>query len=137
MRRYSYLKVMMRIAAILVAITFAVPASAGVLDDDNYSIMKPEPTPPGVVKPYKSPRGTKQHVTVPKRAPHESRTIPVMPPPIISPQTGQAYPNLPPPVPGSGVGGRETGQDRAMRCAHQAGVYGQTGTNYLGTCLNQ
>jgi hypothetical protein len=115
----------------------AVPATAGVLDDDNYSIMKPEPTPPGVVKPYKSPRGANKRVTVPKHPSQAERRIPRMPPPIVNPRTGQAYPNLPPPVPGSGIGGRETGQDRAVRCAHQAGVYGQTGTNYLATCINQ
>lgn len=115
----------------------ATPGYAGVLDDDNYSIMKEEPNPPGVVNRYKSPRGMKQRVTTPKSAPDKPRRIPVMPPPVINPQTGQAYPNLPPPVPGSGVGGRETGQDRAMRCAHQAGVYGQTGTGYVGACINQ
>jgi hypothetical protein len=127
----------MRIAVALIAVLLAVPATAGVLDDDNYSIMKPEPNPPGVVNRYKSPRGTRQHVTIPRPAPDEPRTIPAMPPPLINPQTGQALPNLPPPIPGSGVGGRETGQDRAMRCAHQAGMYGQTGTNYLGSCITQ
>jgi hypothetical protein len=131
----------MRIAAALIAVLLATPAVAGVLDDDHYSIMKPEPNPPGVVNRYKSPRGTKQHVTIPRRAPDEPRTIPVMPPPIISPQTGQAYPNLPPPIPGSGIGGRETGQDRAVRCAHQAGVYGPAATGnpagYVGSCINQ
>jgi hypothetical protein len=60
-----------------------------------------------------------------------------MPPPLVNSQTGQVYPNLPPPAPGSGVGGRETGQDRAVRCQHQAGVYGQTGSNYVGSCINQ
>ena len=50
---------------------------------------------------------------------------------IVSPQTGQALPNL-------DQGRRETGQDRAMRCAHQTGIYGQAGgANYLGTCINQ
>jgi hypothetical protein len=127
----------MRIAVALIAVLLAVPATAGVLDDDNYSIMKPEPNPPGVVNRYKSPRGTRQHVTIPRPAPDEPRIIPAMPPPLINPQTGQALPNLPPPIPGSGVGGRETGQDRAMRCAHQAGMYGQTGTNYLGSCITQ
>jgi hypothetical protein len=127
----------MRIAVALIAVLLAAPATAGVLDDDNYSIMKPEPNPPGVVNRYKSPRGTRQHVTIPRPAPDEPRTIPAMPPPLINPQTGQALPNLPPPIPGSGVGGRETGQDRAMRCAHQAGMYGQTGTNYLGSCITQ
>ncbi|HVV79216.1 MAG TPA: hypothetical protein VHD59_06345 [Pseudolabrys sp.] len=127
----------MRIAVALIAVLLAAPATAGVLDDDNYSIMKPEPNPPGVVNRYKSPRGTRQHVTIPRPAPDEPRTIPAMPPPLINPQTGQALPNLPRPIPGSGVGGRETGQDRAMRCAHQAGMYGQTGTNYLGSCITQ
>lgn len=128
---------MTRIAAVLFALMFAAPASAGVLDDDAYSIMKEEPNPPGVVNRYKSPRGTKERVVVPRRAPDAPRRIPKMPPPVINSQTGQAYPNLPPPVPGSGIGGRETGQDRATRCAHQAGVYGQAGTGYLGTCINQ
>jgi hypothetical protein len=127
---------MRQLAVALLAIALAMPASAGALDDD-YSIMKPEPTPPGVVKPYKSPRGTRERVVIPKPTPEEPRRIPVMPPPIINPQTGQAYPNLPPPVPGSGIGGRETGQDRAMRCQHQAGVYGQTGGNYVASCINQ
>jgi hypothetical protein len=125
------------VAAVLVVFALATPATAGVLDDDSYSIMKEEPAPPGVLKPQKSPRHTKRHVVIPRRAPGEPRRIPPMPPPIINSQTGQAYPNLPPPVPGAGIGGRETGQDRAMRCAHQTGVYGQTGTNYLGTCINQ
>jgi hypothetical protein len=48
-------------------------------------------------------------------------------------------PNLPT-VPGAGPGGRETFQDRASRCAHQAGVYGQAAgdrNSYMGTCINQ
>jgi hypothetical protein len=128
---------MRQTAAALLAIALTVPATAASVLDDNYSIMKPEPTPPGVVKPYKSPRGTKQKVVIPHPVPDEPRRIPTMPPPIINPQTGQAYPNLPPPAPGSGPGGRETGQDRAMRCQHQAGVYGQTGGNYVASCINQ
>jgi hypothetical protein len=108
--------------------------------DDNYSIMRPEPTPPGVVKPYKSPRGTKQRAVIPNPTPPETRRIPDMPPPIVVPQTGRALPNMPPPVPGSGAGGRETFQDRAARCTHQAGVYGpaagDSGT-YIRSCINQ
>jgi hypothetical protein len=128
---------MRHIAAVLVVLELAAPAAAGVLDDD-YSIMKPEPTPPGVVRPYKSPRGMKQHVTVPRSAPQQPRRIPEMPPPVVNPQTGQALPNLPPPVPGSGPGGRETFQDRSARCVHQGGVYGQTAdSNYVPTCINQ
>jgi hypothetical protein len=123
--------------ALILALLLASPATAGVLDDDSYSIMKEEPNPPGVVNRYKSPRGTRERVVVPKRAPDTPRRLPEMPPPLVNPQTGQVYPNLPSPVPGSGIGGRETGQDRAMRCQHQAGVYGQTGGNYVGSCINQ
>ncbi len=54
----------------------------------------------------------------------------VVEPYLASPQTGRALPNL-------DQGRRETGQDRALRCAHQAGAYGETGGSYLGTCINQ
>jgi len=41
----------------------------------------------------------------------------------------------------SGPGGTETFQDRAARCAHQAGVYGPSATGdrnaYIGGCINQ
>jgi hypothetical protein len=50
------------------------------------------------------------------------------------PQTGRTLPNLPPPT------GTEMSQDRAARCAHQAGVYGQAAgdrTSYINTCINQ
>jgi hypothetical protein len=43
-------------------------------------------------------------------------------------------------VQGSGPRGTETFQDRASRCAHQAGVYGQAAGDrnaYVGTCINQ
>ena len=43
---------------------------------------------------------------------------------FIVPQTGRTLPNLPS-VSGAGPNGAETSQDRAARCAHQAGVYGQ------------
>ncbi len=63
-----------------------------------------------------------------------------VPPSMYVPQTGMVLPNLPAPV-GSGPGGSETAQDRAMRCAHQAGVYGQAQTGnrnaYVGGCINQ
>ena len=61
-------------------------------------------------------------------------TVPTAP--VVSPQTGRALPNLPS-MPGAGPGGSETGQDRAMRCAHQSGVYGESGGSYLGACINQ
>ena len=62
-----------------------------------------------------------------------------VPPPIVVPQTGRSLPNLPT-ISGSGRGGAETSQDRAARCAHQAGVYGQAAGDrnaYVGTCINQ
>ena len=62
-----------------------------------------------------------------------------VPPPIVVPETGRVLPNLPT-VSGSGVNGAETSQGRAMRCGHQAGVYGQAAGNpstYIGSCINQ
>ena len=60
---------------------------------------------------------------------------PVTPPPLYVPETGRTLPNLP------SVGGAETSQDRAARCAHQAGVYGPNATgnpnSYIGNCVNQ
>jgi hypothetical protein len=114
--------------------------------DDDYNIMRPEPgTRPATSEPwlapkYQSSRGTKQRASTPRPAPPETRRIPDMPPPVVVPQTGRALPNLPPPVPGSGTGGRETFQDRAARCAHQAGVYGQAAgdsNSYITSCVNQ
>ena len=64
---------------------------------------------------------------------------PITPPPLYVPQTGRTLPNLP--ATGAGPGGAETSQDRAARCAHQAGVYGPNATGnpgaYIGSCINQ
>ncbi len=62
-----------------------------------------------------------------------------MPPPIVVPQTGRVLPNLPTVAP-SGPHGTETYQDRAARCTHQAGVYGQAAgdrSTYINSCINQ
>jgi hypothetical protein len=61
-----------------------------------------------------------------------------VPPDLYVPQTGKVVPNLPT-VSGSGRGGAETFQDRAARCAHQAGVFGQGADrgSYMGACVNQ
>jgi len=64
---------------------------------------------------------------------------PAVPPSIYVPETGRTLPNLPT-VSGSGPGGAETYQDRAARCVHQAGVYGQAAGDrnaYIGSCINQ
>jgi hypothetical protein len=55
------------------------------------------------------------------------------------PQTGQLLPNMPTLAP-SGPGGTETSQDRAMRCANQAGIYGAAAGDrnaYVESCINQ
>lgn len=58
-----------------------------------------------------------------------------VPPPLFVPETGRTLPNLPSPT------GAETSQDKSVRCAHQAGVYGPSATGspagYIGSCINQ
>jgi len=107
-------------------------------DDERYNIMRPEKPEPWLAPKYKSPRGTHQHVVIPQRSPAQQKRTAV-PPPMFVPQTGRVLPNLPA-ISGSGPGGTETYQDRAARCAHQAGVYGQAAGDrnaYVGSCINQ
>ena len=139
------------IGMLLLAVAPAAPAFAqqsgsgySIMQDD-YSIMAPEKgsrpsTPePWLAPKYKSPRGTVKKAVIPR-----SKIVPqpqaVTPPPLYVPQTGRTLPNLPT-ISGSGRGGAETFQDRAARCAHQAGVYGTTATGdrnaYVGSCVNQ
>jgi hypothetical protein len=137
------------IVLFVLAAVLAVPAHAqrgngyDIMRDD-YSIMVPEKgykvekPEPWLAPKYKSPRGTIKRVTIPKSTVAQPPSAAV-PPPIVVPQTGRVLPNLPT-VPGSGRGGTETYQDRAARCAHQAGVYGQAAgdrNTYIGTCINQ
>ena len=130
-----------------VVLLAAAPARAQ-SDGDRYNIMKPEPGSPGktvrskskdnpepwLAPRYQSPRGTREHVVIPKAqtAPKQQGTA--VPPLLYVPQTGRTLPNLPSPT------GSETAQDRAARCAHQAGIYGQTAgnrANYINTCIQQ
>ena len=124
----------------LAAMVSALPVHAQ-SDDERYSIMRPEkgarplPPEPWLAPQYRSPRGTRQHVVIPQPRPAPPTRRPV-PPLLYVPQTGRTLPNLPAP----GSGGRETAQDRAARCAHQAGVYGQAAGDrnaYIGSCINQ
>jgi hypothetical protein len=95
-------------------------------------VTKREQSEPRLAPKYKSPSGTEQQVRIPQSK--------IVNPPRASgsgsvyvPQTGQTFQNLP--TPGRGI---ETSQDRATRCTHQAGVYGQTGSArgaYMGSCL--
>jgi hypothetical protein len=137
------------IMLIVLAAALATPALAqtGNILGDDYQIMvpekgskrqvsKPEQPEPWLAPKYKSPRGTAQKVRIPKskivRPP--SATDPGY---VYVPQTGRTFQNLPS-LPGSGPGGAQTFQDRAIRCTHQAGVYGQVGANrgsYMGGCL--
>jgi hypothetical protein len=128
----------------LLAATLLAPALARAQTGGDYNIMKPEPghpeelPTPWLPPTYKSPRGTPQHIVVP-RSQEAPRLAPVTPPPLVSPSTGQVLPNLPNPTP-SGPAGTETYQDRAARCAHQAGVYGAAAgdrTGYINSCINQ
>lgn len=113
-------------------------------DDERYTIMRPEPgvkaakPEPWLAPKYRSPRGTPERVLVPRPT---SPPLPSarVPPPLYVPQTGRALPNLPTVSP-AGPGGKETYQDRAVRCSHQAGVYGQNAgdrNSYIGSCINQ
>jgi hypothetical protein len=130
------------IILIFLSAALATPAQSGKILSDDYQIMVPEKgskleqPEPWLAPKYQSPRGTVQHVRIPKskivRPP--SATDPGY---VYVPQTGQTFQNLPS-LPGSGRGGAETSQDRVIRCAHQAGVYGQVGANrgsYMGSCL--
>ena len=126
------------------ASAFAQSGSGYSIMQDDFSIMvpekgyKPSKPEPWLAPKYQSPRGTVKKVTIPR-----SKTVrqpyAATPPPITVPQTGRTLPNFPT-ISGSGAGGAETFQDRAARCAHQAGVYGPAAGDrnaYVGTCVNQ
>ena len=129
-RRYL-LVALLALAALMPALSVRAQSD----DDERYNIMRPEPWLPPK---YKSPRGSTEHVVIPPPA----RTLPppaAVPAPLYVPQTGRLLPNLPNPAP-SGPHGQETFQDRAARCAHQAGVYGQAAgdrNGYINSCINQ
>ena len=126
------------LSAALATPTFA---QTGSILSDNYNIMVPEKgskrqvskreqPEPWLAPKYKS--GTVKHVHVPK-----SRIVSPpsgqIPSSVYVPQTGRTFQNLP--TVGRGI---ETSQDRAIRCSHQAGVYGQAGANrgtYMGACF--
>jgi hypothetical protein len=124
---------------VLTAVVSAVPARAQ-SDDDRYSIMRPEPNyEPWLPPKYQSPRGTQQRPVTPPRIPEPQTRTTTVPPPMLVPQTGQVLPNIPT-INGAGPGGRETSQDRAVRCANQSGVYGANAGNpsaYVNSCINQ
>jgi hypothetical protein len=123
---------------LLILLELALPLRAQT-DDDRYTIMRPEKPEPWLAPKYKPPRGTRERAVIPQRAPDQPPRVAAPPPPVYVPETGRLLPNLPTVSP-SGPGGRETYQDRAARCAHQAGAYGALAGDrnaYIGSCINQ
>ena len=141
---------MIMLIVLSAALATPAPAQTGNILSDNYSIMVPEKgskqkqkvskqkvskreqPEPWLAPKYRSPSGTVQQVHIPKSkiVTPPSATDPGY---VYVPQTGRTFQNLP--TPGRGT---ETSQDRATRCAHQAGVYGQTGSargSYMGSCF--
>jgi hypothetical protein len=128
-------KVLLTSLLMLTAVVSAAPSHAQ-SEDDRYTIMRPEPWLPPK---YKSPRGTQQRPITPQRIPEPQMRTTTVPPPLYVPQTGQVLPNLPT-INGAGPRGAETSQDRAVRCAHQSGVYGANAGDpnaYVNSCINQ
>src|SRR6516165_5713662 len=104
------------IMPILLSLTLATPtlAETSILSDD-YSIMVPE----------KGSKAPKRKIVSPPTS--------TGPGYVYVPQTGRTFQNLP-----TVDRGIEASQDRAIRCSHQAGVYGQVGANrgtYMGSCF--
>jgi hypothetical protein len=141
-----------RALIVLLVMTLAAPALAAgpAGDGGTISIMKPEPkTAPKdhkhAKKKTRKARGSSNPV-YPAPLPRPQKPAPVprlhavpqrrdVPSALLVPQTGRLLPNLPSPS------GSETLQERSVRCAHQAGVYGPALTgdqgSYIRSCINQ
>jgi hypothetical protein len=120
--------------ALALPLIAAAPSRAQSSDSDRYNIMKPEPW---VAPKYRSPRAAPQPRPAPDVPAPQRRSS--VPPPLYVPETGRVLPNMPSPS-NSGPNNTETYQDRAVRCAHQAGAYGDAAGNragYIGSCINQ
>lgn len=92
---------------------------------------------PWLTPTYRSPPNLSRQTPMPP-APEPHAPVQSPPPPIVSPH-GQPLPNMATPAP-SGSRGRETFQDRAARCTHQADLYGVARGDrdaYIGQCVNQ
>jgi hypothetical protein len=158
---------MLRGLTIVLAVALVAPAWAIDPADDSgtISIMKPEPgakpakhkskakpASEGEATPSKgfgvkqdSRRGSSNPVyPAPVPGPQAPAAVPrieqpsrraTVPPSYTAPGTGRTLPNLP------SASGTETLQDKSVRCAHQAGVYGPNLTGnpnaYVGGCINQ
>lgn len=128
------MKHLSRMVLMALALTAASAPVMAQVDSGTIDIMKPEPWLPPK---YQSPRSAQQ-------APPPSHVLPRVPranvpPAIVVPETGRVLPNMRTLSP-SGPNGTETGQDRAVRCANQLGIYGAQAGNpaaYLGSCVTQ
>lgn len=129
-----------RLIALLALTALAPPAPAHAQPtDDGLTIMRPEPYEPWLAPKYRSPPELNRPLPIPSPRIAVPQPRADVPPPIYVPQTGALLPNMPT-ISGSGPGGRETSQDRAVRCAHQAGSYGALAGDrnaYIGSCVNQ
>ncbi|MGE0063727.1 MAG: hypothetical protein AB7T86_16820 [Xanthobacteraceae bacterium] len=130
-----------RFAILLLAgLVFGARAVCAAENDTLYNIMVPEKGTrtqkqfePWLAPKYETPRFDRQPAIVVPETPHP-RAQATVPPPLLSPRTGRALPNLP------GASSREGFQDRATRCAHQSGAYGNdinSPAGYIGACINQ
>ncbi|MBX6327481.1 MAG: hypothetical protein IRY89_02805 [Pseudolabrys sp.] len=136
------MQIIARCATVLVLLAIVAASRAPAEEGPSSGIMRPEPgaqsPEPWLAPRYTSPRGTPEHVVIPPSHPL-ARPRAAVPPPIVVPETGRVLPNLRTVSP-SGPNGTETYQDRAVRCAHQAGLYGEAAGNraaYIGSCINQ
>jgi len=161
----------MQRSLLILVLVLALTTPGAAIEPDvsgNYSIMKPEPGTPAAKHRARKPdaeHGTAQpkgfgvkedtrrgssNPVYPTPLPKSDHPLPVPrqelvtpaakgPPPLYVPQTGRPLPNLP--GIGHGPGGAETFQDKAARCAHQAGIYGPNNIGnpnaYIGGCVNQ
>ena len=134
MKREPSMIMLMCLSVVLATPSLA--QTSNILSND-YQIMVPEkgykPAPP---EPWLAPKyrpGTIETVRIPKpKTVHPARSLD--PGYVYVPQTGRTFQNLPT-LPGSGPGGAQTSQDRRMNCMHQAGVNGQVGGSYMGSCF--
>jgi hypothetical protein len=140
---------------VLLVLTLAAPAFSAEPGDDSgtINIMRPEPKAPATKQSHTAKKKTRKvrrgssNPVYPTPLPGPQAPLPLpqqqtvaprgkeVPPALLVPQTGRLLPNLP------AAGGTETLQDKSVRCAHQAGVYGPSLTgdpgSYIRSCINQ
>ena len=137
-------------AAVAIAVGCSAPSALGQSLGRSYDIIAPEPWLPPRHRSIATPRNPSKPAGIPdynrirnkNPIPHAERipksvplAIPQPQAPTVVPGLG-SIPNLPPL---RGLGATESFNDRAARCAHQAGVFGvpagQTGV-YIRSCAN-